>query len=139
MLQGCRLLKWCRNLPAGHCVAGVQTAKVVLEPTCLALCCRCAGCSSSVRTYLPGTVGQGSICFSSVGTYLTGTVLQGCRLFNWCWNLPPMHCGTGVQAVDAVLKPTCRSLCCRGTGCISVVGTSLTGRVLQGHKLLNRC
>ena len=23
--QGCRLLKGCGNLPAGHCIAGVQT------------------------------------------------------------------------------------------------------------------
>ena len=25
VLQGCRLYKRCGNLPAGHCVAGVQT------------------------------------------------------------------------------------------------------------------
>ena len=25
VLQGCRLFKQCRSLPAGHCVAGVQT------------------------------------------------------------------------------------------------------------------
>ena len=24
VLQGCRLFKWCPNLPAEHCVAGVQ-------------------------------------------------------------------------------------------------------------------
>ena len=25
VLQGCRLFKWCQNLPAGHCVVGVQS------------------------------------------------------------------------------------------------------------------
>ena len=24
VLQWCRLFKWCQNLPAGHCLAGVQ-------------------------------------------------------------------------------------------------------------------
>ena len=28
-LQWCRLVKRCQNLPAQHCVAGVQTVKVV--------------------------------------------------------------------------------------------------------------
>ena len=47
------------------------------EPTCLALCCRGAGCLSNVGTYLPGTVLQGCRrCITSVGTYLPGTVLQ---------------------------------------------------------------
>ena len=71
----------CQNLLAGHCVTGVQTVKAVSEPTCRALCCRCAG------------------CFSNVGTYLPGTVLQGCRLFMQCQNLLAGHCVTGVQAV----------------------------------------
>ena len=31
VLQGCRLFKQCRNKPAGHCVALVQTAKAVTE------------------------------------------------------------------------------------------------------------
>ena len=48
VLQGCRLLKWFLNLPAWRCVAEVQAALVVLEPTCLALCCRGAGCLSGV-------------------------------------------------------------------------------------------
>ena len=36
VLQGYRLFKGCRNLPAGPCVAGVQAA--VLELTCRVLC-----------------------------------------------------------------------------------------------------
>ena len=47
-----------------------KAVKTVLEPTCRALCCRGAGCSSGVGAYLPGTV------------------LQGCRLFKQCQNLP---------------------------------------------------
>ena len=71
VLQGCRMLKWCLNLPAGHCVAGmqaveavseptsrhcvagVQNVSVVSEPTCWALCCRGAECLNAVATYLP--------------------------------------------------------------------------------------
>ena len=79
--HACRLFKWCRNLPALHCVAGVQAVQVVLETTCRAWYCR------------------GAVCLSSVGTYLQGTVEQTCRLFKQCQNLPPMHCGPGVQAV----------------------------------------
>ena len=37
VLQWCRLFQRCQNLPAGHCVAGVQTVKVVSEPICWAL------------------------------------------------------------------------------------------------------
>ena len=81
VLQWCRLFKQCRNLPVGHCVAGVQTVKVVSEPTCRALCYRVADCLSTVRTYLPGTV------------------LHGCRLFKWCQNIPAGHCVTVVQTV----------------------------------------
>ena len=81
VLQGCRPFKWCLNLPARHCVAGVQAVSVVSEPTYWALCCRGAGCLSSVRTFL----------YSAVG--------QGCRLLKQCRNLPPMYCGAGVQAV----------------------------------------
>ena len=40
VLQGCRLFKQCWSLPAGHCVAGVQTISAMSEPTCRALCCR---------------------------------------------------------------------------------------------------
>ena len=58
VLQWCRLVKWCQNLPAGHCVTVVQAGL------------------SNVRTYLPGTVLRGAVCLSSDGTYLPGTVLQ---------------------------------------------------------------
>ena len=81
MLLGCRLFKQCTNLPAGHCVAGVQAVSAVSEHTCGALCCRGAG------------------CFSGVGTYLLVTVLQGYRLFKRCRNLPAGHCVAWVQAV----------------------------------------
>ena len=81
MLQGCRLFKRCLNLPAGTCVAGVQVVKVVSEVTFQALCCRDAGCSSGV------------------GTYLQGTVLNVCSLFKQCQNLPAKHCVVRVQAV----------------------------------------
>ena len=33
VLQWYRLIKQCQNLPTGHCVAVVQTIKVVSEPT----------------------------------------------------------------------------------------------------------
>ena len=75
-----RLFKLCQNLPARHCVAGVQADLAMSEPTCRALCCRTADCLSSVRTYLPGTV------------------LQWCKLFKRCLNLPAGHCVTVVQA-----------------------------------------
>ena len=74
MLLWCRLFKRCLNLPAGHCVAGVQTVKVVSEPNCWILCYKVAGCLSGVRTYLPSTV------------------LLGCRLIKRCQNLPAEHC-----------------------------------------------
>ena len=87
VLQGCRLLKRCQNLPARHCVAEV-------------------GLLSHVRTYLPGTVlqgcrlfttswalwGRGAGCLRGVGTCLPGTVGKFSRLFKRCWNLPPGHC-----------------------------------------------
>ena len=81
VLQGCRLFKQCRSLPAVHCVAGVQTVSAMSEPTCRALCYSDADCLSSIRTYLPGTV------------------LQRCRLFKRCQNLPAGHCVTVVQTV----------------------------------------
>ena len=71
---------------------------MVLEPTCLALCCRGAGCLSGVGTYLPGTVLQGCRLFKLVGFYLPGTVLLGCRLFKLCQNLPDGHGVAGRQA-----------------------------------------
>ena len=53
-----RLFKLCRNLPARHCVAGVQAFLAISEPTCRAPCYRGAGCISGVGTYLPGTMLQ---------------------------------------------------------------------------------
>ena len=53
-----RLFKLCQNLPAHHCVAGVQAVLAISEPTCRAPCYRGAGCISGVGTYLPGTVLQ---------------------------------------------------------------------------------
>ena len=93
--QGCRLFKWCQNLHAGHCIAGVQGVAVVSEPTCRALCCRGAGCLRGVRTYLPGTVLQGYGMFKRCHNLSSSTVLQGCRMFKRCPNLPGGHCVTG--------------------------------------------
>ena len=81
VLQGCRLFKRCRNLPAGHCVTVVKAVLAMSEPTCRALCSR------------------GADCLSSVGTYQVGTVFQWCRLFKRCLNLPAEHCVTVVQTV----------------------------------------
>ena len=53
-----RLFKLCRNLPARHCVKGVQAVLAMSEPTCWAPCYRGAGCISGVGTYLPDTVLQ---------------------------------------------------------------------------------
>ena len=66
VLQGCRLFKRCRNLPAGHCVTVVKAVLAMSGSTCRTLCYSDAGCLSNVRKYLPGTV------------------LQGCRLFKRC-------------------------------------------------------
>ena len=110
-----------------------------MEPTCRALCYSDAGCLSSVRIYLPGTV------------------LQLCRLFKQCQNLPAGHCVTVVQAVKVVSEPTCRALCYRvadcGSGveptcqalcclvadCLSCVGTYLPGTVLQWCRPFKQC
>ena len=121
MLQGCRLFKQCRSLPAVHCVAGVQTVSAMSLPTCLALCC------------------SGADCLSGVRTYLRGTVLQGCRLFKRCRNLPTGHCVTVVQTVYAMSEPTCHALCCRGADCISGVRTYLPGTVQQWCRLFKLC
>ena len=58
VLQGCRLLLHCLNLPTMHCVAGVQAVLAMAEPTCRALCYSGADCLSGVGTYLPGTMLQ---------------------------------------------------------------------------------
>ena len=109
LLQWCRLFKRCQNLPARHCVTVVQAVYAVVEPTCRALCYSGAGCLSSVRIYL------------------LGTVLQGCRLLKKCQKLPARHCVTVVQTVKRVSEPTCRALCYSDADCLSGVGTYLPG------------
>ena len=114
VLQGCRLLQHCLNLPTMHCVAGVQAVLAMAEPTCRALCYSGADCLSSVRTYLPGTV------------------LQWGRLFKRCWNLPAVHCVTVVKAVLAMSESTCQALCYSGKGCLRSVRTYLPGTCVAG-------
>ena len=113
VLQGCRLYKRCRNLPARHCVTLVQAVLAVLEPTCRAQCYSGEGCISNVRVYLPGTV------------------LQWWWLFKWCRNIPAGHCVIVVKAALAMSEPTCRAMCCRGADCWGSVGTYQVGSVLQ--------
>ena len=55
VLQWGRLFKWCRNLPAMHCVTVAKAVLAMSESTCQALCYSGKGCLRSVRTYLPGT------------------------------------------------------------------------------------
>ena len=78
-------------------------------------------------------------CLSGVEAYLSGNVLQGCRLFKWCLKLPARHSVAGVLAAEAVLEPTCPTLCFREAGCLSGVGTYLPGTVLQGCRLFKWC
>ena len=119
------------------------------EPTCRALCRR--------GSNLPGTVCWVVGYLSLVGTYLLGPVLQGFRLFKRCWNLPVGHCVqvcrlfkqcrnlpaghsvAWVQAAKAMSEPTCQSLCCRGSGCLSGIGTYLPDTVLQECCLFKQC
>ena len=154
VLQGCRLLKLCRNLPPGHCFAGVQAFKVVWEPSFQALWGRGAGCLWGVGTHLPCTVLQGCRLFKQCWNLPPGHCVAGCRLFKRCLNLPAGHCvamvqafkvvsehssqalWAGVQAVYGVSEPTSHALCCRCAGCLSGVGTFLLGTVLQGCRLL---
>ena len=75
---------------------------------------------------------RGKGCLSSVGTYLLGTLLQEWRLLKQYGNIPTGHFIAGVQAVQAVLKPTCRAMCCSGVGCLSGVETYLPSTVLKG-------
>ena len=103
--QRCMLLKRCRNLRPEHCGAGVQAVSAVSEPTSWALWGTGTGCLRGDETYLPGTVGQ------------------MCRLFKRCLNIPPGHCGSGVQAVLAVSEPT----------------MYLPGTLGQGGRLFKRC
>ena len=99
VLQGYRMFKRCRNLPAGHCVAGVQAVEAVSEPTCQVVCCRGAGCLSGARTYLPGTVLQGCRMFKQCCNLSVGTVFQGYRMCKPCQNLPAGHFVAEVQDV----------------------------------------
>ena len=102
VLQGCRLLKKCQKLPAGHCVTVVKAVLAMSESTCQAQCYSGEACLSNIRVYLPGTVLQcnsDADCLSSVRTYLPGTVLQWCRLLKRCQNLPAGHCVTVLQTV----------------------------------------
>ena len=92
VLQWCRLLKGCQNLPASHCVTVVKAVLAMLEFTCGALCYSGEDCLSGVKTYLPALCCRGAGCLSGVRTYLLGTVLQWCRLFKRCWDLPAGHC-----------------------------------------------
>ena len=110
MGQGCRLFKWCQNLPPGHCGAGcrlfkqfqnlpsghsgvgMKDDKAVSEPSSRAL------------------LGRAANCKTGVGTFLLGTVGKGCRLFKRCQNLPPGHSGAGVQAVKAMWETTSQAL-----------------------------
>ena len=121
MLQWCRLLKRCKNLPTGHCVTVVQTVLAMSEPIFRPLPYSGAGCLSGVRTYLPGTV------------------IQWSRLLKRCQNLPTGHCVTVVQTVLAMSEPTYPALCYRGAGCISGVRTYLPGTVLQLCRLFLQC
>ena len=124
---------------------GVQAVLAVSEHTCRALCCRRAGCLSSVGTYLPGTVLQGCSLFKQcrnlparhcvtgvhavlggVGTYLPGTVCRGAGCLS---SVRTYLSGTVLQAVKAESKPACQALCCRGAGCLNRVGTYLQGTV----------
>ena len=126
--QECRLFKWCRNLLLGHCWAGVQSVKVMLESTSPALWGSSAGCLIGVRTYL------------------LVSVEEGCRLFKRCQHLPPRHCWAGVQAVRMELEPTSKALWGLGAGCLqqcqklslSGLRTYITGTVGQGCRLFLR-
>ena len=97
--HGCRLFKWCQNLPPGHCGAVVQVIQAVSETSSPALWGRGASCLSGVGITSWTLWGRGAGRLSGVGTYLTGTVRQGYRLFKGCQSLPPGHCRAGVQAV----------------------------------------
>ena len=48
-----------------------------------------------------------------------------------------MHCVAGMQTVSAMSEPTCLALCCSGAGCLSSVGTYLSGTVLSGAGCLS--
>ena len=144
--RGCRLFKWCQNLPAGLCVAGG------------------AGCLSGVRTYLLGSELQGcrlflrcwnlpaghcvagvqavkavpeptcwalgcrgAGCLSCDGTFLPGTVCSGVQAGKRCRNQHAWHCVEGVQARH----------CC--AGCLSGFVTYLPSTVCRVAGLFKQC
>ena len=138
-MQGCRLFKRCRNLPARHCVAGVQADEAVSELSSHALWGRGAGYLNGVRTYLPGTVLQGCRLLKWYWNLPPGHCVACCRLFKWCQNLPAGHCVAGMQAVKEVMEPSSPALWGRGAGCLRDVGTYLPCTVGQGCRLFRRC
>ena len=120
VLQGCRLFKWCQNLPTLHCKQGCRLFKQCLNlhaGTVLLGCrlfkrCRnlpaghCVAGVQAVKAVSEFTCQalccRGEGCLSNVGTYLWGTV---CRLFKRCINLPTGHCVQGCK-----LFKWCRNL-----------------------------
>ena len=111
----------------------------MLEPTSRVLWGRGEGCLVKLEPISKALWGRGAGCSSGVGTYLQGTVGQVCRLFTWCGNLPPVHCGAAVQVVQVVLEPTSGALWGRCAGCLSGVETYLKGTVRQWCRLFKWC
>ena len=132
MLQWCRLFKHCRNLPARHCVTGVQAVIALSEPTYHALCCRVQAVLAMAEPTCRALCYSGADCLSGVGTYLPGTVLQWGRLFKRSRNLPAVHCVTVVKALLAMSESTCQALCYSGKGCLRSVRTFLPGTCVAG-------
>ena len=91
------------------------------------------------RNLHDGNVLQGCRLFKWCRNLPAGTVLQGCRLIKGCRNIPARHCVAGMQAVSAMLEPTCQALCYRGAGCLRDFGTYLPGTVLLGRRLFKQC
>ena len=129
VLQWCRLFKHCRNLPAGHCVTGVQAVKALSEPTYHALCCRGEAVLAMSEPTRRALCYSGADCLSGVGTFLLGTVLQWGRLFKGCQNLPAVHCVTEVKAVLAMSESTCQALCYSGEDCVKKCQNLPTGHL----------
>ena len=103
------------------------------------MCCSDGDCLSVVGTYLPGPVLHGCRLFKLCRNLPARHCVQVCRLFKWCRNLPAGHGVAGVQAAEAMLEPTRGALCCRGSGCLSGIGTYLHGTVLQKCRLFKWC
>ena len=99
MGQGHSLFKQCQNLPPGDCWAAVQPVYAVLEPTSQRLWCMGAASLCSVRTYLPGTEGQGHSLFMQCQNLPPDDCEAGMHPVYAVWNLPLRDCGAGAQAV----------------------------------------